>query len=53
MNKVADIATGALVVAGVMVLTRKGSQGPALFGAVTSGFAHITEAATGQRLQRI
>lgn len=52
MNKLVDLLTFALVIGGVLVMTRKGSQGPALVGAVTSGFVHIEQAATGQKVTK-
>lgn len=48
MNKWADVLSYAFVVGGILVLTRPGSQGPKLFTALTSGYAHIVQAATGQ-----
>lgn len=47
MNKVADIATMIVVVAGIMVMVRRGSQGPQLVTAMTNGFASVLGAATG------
>lgn len=47
MHKIADIAMGVLVVAGIFTLVRPGSQGPALVSSITSGFANVTKAATG------
>lgn len=47
MHKIADIATGVLVVAGIMVMVRPRSQGPALVKNLTSGFASIIGTATG------
>lgn len=50
MNQIADILTYALTIGGILVMTRPGSQGPKLVTAFTSGFAHIEQAATGQKL---
>lgn len=50
MNKLVDVATYAFIVAGILVLTRPGSQGPGFVKALTSGFAHIVQASSGQRL---
>ena len=50
MNKLFDVLSLSLLVGGVMVLTAPKSKGPALFTAATSGFAHIEQAATGQKL---
>lgn len=47
MHKIADIATGVLLVAGIMVMVRPGSQGPALVTNITSGFAAVVNSATG------
>lgn len=47
MHKIADIATGVLIVAGIMVMVRPRSQGPNLVNAITSGFGNIVKAATG------
>ena len=47
MHKVADIATGLLVVAGIMVMVRPRSQGPALVSSATNGFANLIGKATG------
>ena len=50
MNKAADIATYAFLVGGILVLTRPGSQGPKFISGLTSGFAHIVQASTGQKI---
>lgn len=50
MNRVFDLGVYAFVVAGVLVLTRPGSQGPRLVTALTSGFSHVVQAASGQRI---
>jgi len=47
MHKIADIATGVIVVAGIMVMVRPRSQGPALVKNITGGFASVIGAATG------
>lgn len=47
MNDVADIAVALIVVAGIMVLTRSGSQGPALVQNLTAGFSNALGTATG------
>lgn len=47
MHKVADIAMGVLLVAGIMVMVRPNSQGPRLVTSLTSGFAGVIGAATG------
>lgn len=47
MHKIADILTGVLVVAGIMVMVRPNSQGPSLVKNLTDGFAGVVSAATG------
>lgn len=47
MNKVFDIAAAVVVVAGIMVLVRPGSQGPQFVTALGSSFAAALGAATG------
>lgn len=46
MHKIADIAMGVLVLAGITVMVRPNSQGPKLVTASTSGFASLVTAAT-------
>lgn len=48
MNTAGDIATYSLIVAGILVMTRPGSQGPKLVTSLTSGYANIVKAVTGQ-----
>lgn len=50
MNTLTDAVTYSFVVAGILVLTRPGSQGPKLLSTVTNGWAHIVQAASGQKL---
>ncbi|MGA5128803.1 hypothetical protein ACPCTO_03250 [Streptomyces olivoreticuli] len=47
MNKVVDIFTGVVVVAGIMVLVRPGSQGPGLVSSIGNSFSAMIKAATG------
>ncbi|MER5542468.1 hypothetical protein [Streptomyces sp. NPDC002589] len=47
MNKIVDILTGVIIVAGIMVLVRPGSQGPSLVNSVGSSFSSMIKAATG------
>lgn len=47
MNDIADIAVAIVVVAGILVLTRSGSQGPALVENLTSGFGNAVGVASG------
>lgn len=51
MNRFADIATYAFLVAGILVLTRPGSQGPKFVTSLGSSFAHIVQAASGQTVK--
>jgi hypothetical protein len=46
MNSLVDIATTVLLVAGITVLVRPGSQGPAFVSGTEQGFASIVSAAT-------
>lgn len=49
MNNVAsDFVVYGLIVAGILVMTRPGSQGPALVKNLTSGYANIVKSVTGQ-----
>ena len=47
MNNIADVAGMIVIVAGILVLTRQGSQGPALVQNLTAGFANALGVATG------
>ena len=47
MNNIADIAVAIVVVAGILVLTRPGSQGPTLVENLTSGFGNAVGIASG------
>lgn len=47
MNNIADIASAIVVVAGILVLTRPGSQGPAFVENLTSGFGNAVGVASG------
>jgi len=47
VNKFADVLTLVVVVAGVMVLVRPGSQGPSLVKNMADGFANVLGKATG------
>jgi hypothetical protein len=48
MNRGADAFTALLIVAGLFVLTRPGSQGAQFVRAVTGGLAQLIGTATGQ-----
>lgn len=47
-NAVTDLVVYSFVVGGILVLTRPGSQGPKFVKNLTSGYARIVQAATGQ-----
>lgn len=47
MNKVFDIAGAIVIVAGIMVLVRPGSQGPKFVTSLGQAFAGAVGAATG------
>jgi hypothetical protein len=47
MNEIVDALFAITVVAGILVLTRPGSQGPALVQNVTAGYGNILGTATG------
>lgn len=49
-NVVTDIATTALGVGAVLVLTRPGSQGPGLVSAIMNGITHVVQGSTGQKV---
>jgi hypothetical protein len=49
MNNIGtDFVVYGMIVAGIMVMTRPGSQGPALVNNLTHGYARIVQAVTGQ-----
>ena len=45
-----DLITYSFLVGGILVLTRPGSQGPTFIKNLTSGYAHIVQASTGQKV---
>lgn len=47
-NTLTDFVTYSFLVAGVLVMTRPGSQGPGLVKNLTNGYARIVQATTGQ-----
>jgi hypothetical protein len=47
MNEIVDVLTAIVVVGGILVLTRPGSQGPGLVQNLTAGFANALGTATG------
>jgi hypothetical protein len=50
MNKVFDVGFYAFVVAGTLVLTRKGSQGPAFVKAAGDALTGLVQGASGQKV---
>lgn len=47
MNEVIDVLSAIVVVGGILVLTRPGSQGPGLVQNLTAGFGNALGVATG------
>ena len=47
MNEIVDVLTAIVIVGGILVLTRSGSQGPALVQNLASGFSNALGTATG------
>jgi hypothetical protein len=47
MNNVVDVFSAFVVLAGIFVLVRPGSQGPSLIKNVFSGFSGVIGSATG------
>jgi hypothetical protein len=52
MHKVGDFLTGALVLAGVYLATKPGSQGSRLVSAIGGAFSGIIATSTGQTRKR-
>jgi len=50
VNRVTDIATYAFLVAGILVLTRPGSKGPAFVRSLGGAFSGVVQAASGQKV---
>jgi hypothetical protein len=48
MSELFDVAFAMVVVGGILVLSRSGSQGPALVQNLTAGFGNALGVATGQ-----
>lgn len=48
-SAITDLVVYSFIVAGILVMTKPGSQGPALVNATTGGYAKIVQAASGQR----
>lgn len=49
MNKAFDLGVYAFFVAGILILTRPGSKGPALIRGIGSAFEGVIKAASGQK----
>lgn len=47
MSTIVDVLTAIVVVGGILVLTRQGSQGPALVQNLSSGFSNALGTAVG------
>lgn len=47
-NALTDLVVYSMIVGGILVLTRPGSQGPSFVKALTGGYARIVQATTGQ-----
>lgn len=47
-NSLTDLIVYSFLVGGILVMTRPGSQGPALVNNLTHGYARIVQASTGQ-----
>jgi len=47
IDKIGDFLIAVLFVAGIFVLVRPGSQGPALVNSLTTGTTNLVKAATG------
>jgi len=47
-NTLTDVVVYSFLVGAILVLTRPGSQGPALVKNLTGGYARIVQASTGQ-----
>lgn len=47
-NAITDLIVYSFLVGAILVLTRPGSQGPALVKNLTSGYGRIVQASTGQ-----
>ena len=47
MNQIVDVLTAIVVVGGILVLTKPGSQGPGIVQNLTAGFGNALGVATG------
>lgn len=50
MNRAADVIVYALGVAGILVMTRPGSQGPGILKAFGNATVGLVQAASGQKV---
>jgi hypothetical protein len=48
-NRIGDFLVYGMVVAGILVLTKQGSQGPAIVTNIGGAFAGVIRAASGQK----
>lgn len=48
-NTATDLVTYSFLVAGILVMTRPGSQGPSFIKSLTGGYSQIVQASTGQK----
>jgi len=51
-NVLTDVATTALGVGAVLVMTRPGSQGPGLVKSIMDGITHVVQGSTGQKITK-
>ena len=49
-NRLGDFLVYGIIVGGILVLSRPGSQGPQLVTAVTSGLTGFAQGVTGQKV---
>jgi hypothetical protein len=49
-NRLGDFLVYGIVVGGILVLTRPGSQGPSLVTSLTSGLTGFAQGVTGQKV---
>lgn len=47
-STVTDFVVYSMIVAGILVMTKPGSQGPSLVTATTNGYAKVVQSVTGQ-----
>ena len=49
-NALTDLIVYSMLVAGILVMTKPGSQGPSFIKSLTGGYANIVQASSGQPL---